>query len=108
MSAGNVTAVIHSPPISAALAFYDRFIGRQNGNGVFTMNNVSAKTAKKTSQEERKARKSPDSATALHQQYGQIGISAVAAAVRYQGEAKNSAYAPVSTGRRAAVNATSA
>jgi hypothetical protein len=28
--------------------------------------------------------------------YGQIGISAVAAAVRYQGSAKNPAYAPCS------------
>jgi len=32
--------------------------------------------------------------TALHRCYGQIGISAVAAAVRYQGSAKNPAYAP--------------
>jgi hypothetical protein len=32
--------------------------------------------------------------TALHLCYGQIGISAVAAAVRYQGGAKNPAYAP--------------
>ena len=29
--------------------------------------------------------------------YGQIGISAVAAAARYQGGAKNPAYAPAST-----------
>jgi hypothetical protein len=36
-----------------------------------------------------------DGAVALHQRYGQIGISAVAAAVRYQGAAKNPAYAPV-------------
>jgi hypothetical protein len=32
---------------------------------------------------------------ALHLCYGEIGISAVAAAVRYQGSAKNQAYAPV-------------
>jgi hypothetical protein len=31
---------------------------------------------------------------ALDARYGQIGISAVAAAVRYQGLAKNLAYAP--------------
>jgi hypothetical protein len=31
---------------------------------------------------------------ALHARYGQIGISAVAAAARYQGLAKNLAYAP--------------
>jgi hypothetical protein len=33
---------------------------------------------------------------ALDARYGQIGISAVAAAVRYQGLAKNQAYAPAS------------
>ena len=32
----------------------------------------------------------------LDYRYGQIGISAVAAAVRYQGSAKNPAYAPCS------------
>lgn len=31
----------------------------------------------------------------LDEQYGRIGISAVAAAVRYQSDAKNLAYAPV-------------
>jgi hypothetical protein len=30
----------------------------------------------------------------LERQYGSIGISAVAAALRYQGEAKNPRYAP--------------
>jgi hypothetical protein len=34
---------------------------------------------------------------ALHRRYGQIGISAVAAAARYQGAAKNPAYAPAPT-----------
>jgi len=34
---------------------------------------------------------------ALDACYGQIGISAVAAAARYQGTAKNPAYAPTST-----------
>jgi hypothetical protein len=33
----------------------------------------------------------------LDKRYGQIGISAVAAAVRYQGGAKNPAYAPCSS-----------
>jgi hypothetical protein len=32
--------------------------------------------------------------TELDRQYGKIGISAVAAAVRYQSDAKNPAYAP--------------
>ncbi len=35
--------------------------------------------------------------TALDRRYGQIGISAVAAAARYQGAGKNPAYAPVPT-----------
>jgi len=35
--------------------------------------------------------------TALAGRYGRIGISAVVAAVRYQGSAKNPAYAPAST-----------
>jgi hypothetical protein len=39
----------------------------------------------------------PDQASpALDACYGQIGISAVAAAARYQGTAKNPAYAPTS------------
>lgn len=69
------------------------------------MKDVTAKLANKASENRHKARKSPDDSTALHRRYGQIGISAVAAAVRYQGEAKNSAYAPVSTDWRASVSA---
>jgi hypothetical protein len=42
-----------------------------------------------------KTGKSSDEAVALHLCYGEIGISAVAAAARYQGSAKNQAYAPV-------------
>jgi hypothetical protein len=37
----------------------------------------------------------PRQAPSLDQLYGRIGISAVAAAVRYQSDAKNLAYAPV-------------
>jgi len=33
--------------------------------------------------------------SSLDRRYGKIGISAVAAAVRYQSDAKNPAYAPV-------------
>ena len=58
------------------------------------MQDVTAKTAKKTGNQ-RKPDKSSDEHIALHLCYGQIGISAVAAAVRYQGGAKNPAYAPV-------------
>ncbi len=53
------------------------------------MKDVAPEMAKKTS------RKSADETIPLHRRYGQIGISAVAAAVRYQGGAKNPAYAPV-------------
>jgi hypothetical protein len=59
------------------------------------MQDISAEMAKKTSQNKRKVRKSLDENTALHRRYGQIGISAVAAAVRYQGSDKHLAYAPV-------------
>lgn len=47
------------------------------------MKDVAADKTKKTVQN-----------TALDRRYGKIGISAVAAAVRYQGAAKNPAYAP--------------
>jgi len=42
-----------------------------------------------------KADKTGREQVALHLRYGRIGISAVAAAARYQGDAKNPAYAPV-------------
>ncbi len=58
------------------------------------MKDVTANTAKKTGNQGN-ARKSSDENIALHLCYGQIGISAVAAAARYQGDAKNPAYAPV-------------
>jgi len=52
------------------------------------MERVKSENAEKTG-------KSSDEAVALHLCYRQIGISAVAAAARYQGSAKNQAYAPV-------------
>jgi hypothetical protein len=55
------------------------------------MQNSSAETAKKTAPENELAAQH----STLDQRYRQIGISAVAAAVRYQGAAKNPAYAPV-------------
>jgi len=54
-----------------------------------TKGRKSAESSAKSSAE------SSDRQAALHLRYGQIGISAVAAAARYQGDAKNSAYAPV-------------
>src|SRR5271155_6213516 len=58
------------------------------------MQDVTAKSAKTTSIQ-RKPRKSADEQIALHLCYRQIGISAVAAAARYQSGAKNPAQAPV-------------
>jgi hypothetical protein len=60
------------------------------------MQDVSAALAKKTKQKQDNDRKIRGEA-ALTGCYGQIGISAVVAAVRYQGSAKNPAYAPVSS-----------
>ena len=62
------------------------------------MRDALAETAKKTAQEAQSARETGKE-TALDRRYGAIGISAVAAAARYQGDAKNSAYAPVAIGR---------
>ena len=58
------------------------------------MNDVTADRAKNAANQ-CAAPKAPADNLALHLCYGQIGISAVAAAVRYQGGAKNPAYAPV-------------
>jgi hypothetical protein len=52
------------------------------------MKDIAAEVANNTTQ-----KGIPESA-ALARRYGQIGISAVAAAARYQGEARNPAYAP--------------
>lgn len=59
------------------------------------MKHVAADKAKKTGQRSDNAARPSTERTALDSRYGQIGISAVAAAVRYQGTAKNPAYAPV-------------
>jgi hypothetical protein len=52
------------------------------------MQDVTVKSAKKISNQP-KPRKSSDEQIALHLRYRQIGISAVAAAARYQSGAKN-------------------
>jgi len=54
------------------------------------MSNVTAKAVNYNEQK----RSAASENTALHLRYRQIGISAVAAAVRYQGGSKNPAYAP--------------
>jgi hypothetical protein len=61
----------------------------------FLMQDVIADEAKKTAPMRADDGKVSGTAT-LDNRYGQIGISAVAAAVRYQGGAKNPAYAPCS------------
>ena len=63
------------------------------------MTNVGAEKAKNAGQkiqEQQSTSENREQRTALDNRYGQIGIPAVAAAVRYQGVAKNPAYAPAS------------
>lgn len=62
------------------------------------MRNAAAESVKKTEPKNVAAKdvtKDSPKETALDRRYGAIGISAVAAAARYQGAAKNPAYAPV-------------
>jgi hypothetical protein len=54
----------------------------------------ATKSAKKANSQ-RKPRKCDDAHTALDLRYGQIGISAVAAAARYQSGARNPGHPPV-------------
>jgi hypothetical protein len=58
--------------------------------GTARMSYATAKATEKTDNQHESSER-----PALHRRYGQIGISAVAAAARYQGGAKNPAYAPV-------------
>jgi hypothetical protein len=88
--ADKVTPVDLLSPISAALAAYHARIAIDKGNGVQSMKDVTAASAKNN-----KARQSSDEHTALHLCYRQIGISAVAAAARYNGEVKIPALARV-------------
>jgi len=60
------------------------------------MQDVVAELAKKIEQNKDTERRIGGESTALDRCYGRIGISAVAAAARYQGSAKNPAYAPAS------------
>jgi hypothetical protein len=58
------------------------------------MTDATADKAKMTVPERKDDRSRASEMTALDRRYGEIGISAVAAAARYQGGAKNPAYAP--------------
>jgi hypothetical protein len=82
-------------PISAALIGYDLIIGYRKESGV-PMQDMTAELAKKSGPMRAEDRLISSESRQLDQCYGQIGISAVAAAVRYQGGAKNPAYAPCS------------
>ena len=61
------------------------------------MQDAFADLAKKTNPMKGNDRKIHGEGTALAGCYGRIGISAVVAAVRYQGSTKNPAYAPASS-----------
>ncbi len=61
------------------------------------MKEFTGEMAKKTVHTADEAAKPSYDRTALQRRYGKIGILAVAAAARYQGSAKNPAYAPAST-----------
>jgi hypothetical protein len=60
------------------------------------MRDAFAELAKNMSPNKGNDRKIDRAGTALAGCYGKIGISAVAAAARYQGSGKNPAYAPTS------------
>jgi hypothetical protein len=96
LRANNVTPVDHLPPTSAALADYQA-PHRENdeGMGFRQMKNTVAADAANNASRQRKPNKSSSQQIALHLCYGQIGISAVAAAARYQSDTK--AAAPAST-----------
>jgi len=58
------------------------------------MQDVTAETAKKTAPTRANDNTSSGETTPLVQRYGRIGISAVAAAARYQGDDKNAVSVP--------------
>jgi hypothetical protein len=66
------------------------------------MTHMTAETAEQITAKDKAREASGESAgnIALDRRYRQIGISAVAAAARYQGVAKNPAYAPAPTNWR--------
>jgi hypothetical protein len=92
---GNVTPAVDLPPISAALSAYACSSAREYGKWGSNIKDVTAETDEKTAEKAAEAAKLSSTRTELNRRYGQIGISAVAAAARYQGAAKNPAYAPV-------------
>ena len=90
--AANITRAHDLPPISAALAAQIASIAHEKGKRGSKMEDVTAHRANNNAPT--KTADSRAEAARLAGCYGQIGISAVAAAVRYQGAIKNPAYAP--------------
>ncbi len=88
------------PPNSAALLAYNFIIANNAREWGSVMTNATAETANITAQADKTPKFSDQAAmqnASLDGRYRQIGISAVAAALRYQGTAKNPAYAPAPT-----------
>jgi hypothetical protein len=81
-----------SPNFNKLIA-YDGILARENGNEVPVMKDATAVVAKQSNQKYETLKCSKNET--IQRYYGQIGIPAVAAAVRYQGDFKNPAYAPV-------------
>jgi hypothetical protein len=84
-------------PISAALLAHGFIIADTPRGMGFRMTTLSAEMANKAARIDRAQKTSGENAvqnSTLDSCYRQIGISAVAAAARYQGVAKNPVYAP--------------
>jgi len=81
-----------SPNFNKLIA-YDGILARENGNEVPVMKDATAVVAKQSNQKYEPLKCSKNET--IQRYYGQIGIPAVTAAVRYQGDFKNPAYAPV-------------
>src|SRR5579863_3048307 len=95
-ASGNVMVRRVLSPISAAVLAYNFIIADNTWERGSGMTNLTAEMANKTAQADKNS-KLADQSVSLDGRYRQIGISAVAAAVRYQGTAKNPAYAPAPT-----------
>jgi hypothetical protein len=93
-----IATIVHeSPPISAPVAVEHSEILRTDlKNKISTLRvQENQRTPMETSMKKMNATRSENQREeALDGRYGKIGISAVAAAVRYQSDAKNPAYAP--------------
>jgi hypothetical protein len=87
-----VNLMHHLPPNSNKLSAYEP-LAREIGDEVAVMKDVGAVAAKQSKQRCETVNYFEEE-TPLQRFYGQIGIPAVAAAVRYQGDSKNPAHPP--------------